>query len=165
MKIQVSGLSQGHYSYRFQVVAAEIGLDDRFAGQVTVEAHLEKIPTQLALSAELAAEGRFTCDRCADEFTMPVRASYRMHYLWNEAEAGGLDPSEVQIVSPSLAVIDLSEDVRQTLVLAVPLKLLCRDDCRGLCPHCGTNLNQGHCSCSNDPGDSRWEALRSFRTN
>ena len=67
MKIQVSGLSQGHYSYRFQVTAAEIGLDERFTGQVTVEAHLEKTPTQLALSARLASQGRFTCDRCADE--------------------------------------------------------------------------------------------------
>ena len=165
MKIQVSGLSQGHYSYRFQVAPAEIGLDGRFTAEVVVEAHLEKTVTQLALSAHLATEGRFTCDRCADEFAMPLTASYRMHYLWNEDEAAGLDPSEVQIVSASLAVIDLSEDVRQTLLLAVPLKLLCRDACKGLCPHCGTNLNQKRCSCSDEPGDNRWEALRSFRTN
>jgi len=164
MKIQAGGLSQGSYTYSFRAQPAEIGLDGHYLGEITAEVDLEKTPTQLALTARLATEGRFSCDRCADEFTQRLAASYRMHYLWNEEEAALLDPSEVQIVSASLAVIDLTEDVRQTLVLAVPLKLLCKSTCKGLCPRCGTNLNQGNCTCSDEPGDGRWEALRSLRT-
>ena len=164
MKIQVGSLSQGSYSYSFRAEPAEIGLDGHYVRDIAVEVDLEKTPTQLALTARLHTEGRFSCDRCADEFTQHLEASYRMHYLWNEAEAALLDPSEVQIVPASLAVIDLAEDVRQTLVLAVPLKLLCRSDCKGLCPRCGRNLNQGSCSRSDEPGDGRWEALRTLRT-
>jgi uncharacterized protein len=165
MKIQVSGLAQGSHHYSFRVQPAEIGLQDHYASELAVEVDLEKTPTQLALRAQLATEGRFTCDRCAEEFVQELAASYRMHYLWNQEEASQLDPSEVQIVAPNFAVIDLLEDVRQTLILAVPLKLLCRSDCKGLCPQCGKNLNEERCSCSSEPGDSRWEALRSLRSN
>jgi len=165
MKIQVGGLSQGSHSYSFQVEPREIGLDERFTGTVDVTVELEKTPTQVELMGRASAEGRFACDRCAEEFTQALKGSWRMHYLWNETEAAQWDPSEVQIVPPTLAVIDLGEDVRQTLILAVPLKLLCRPECKGLCPQCGTNLNQATCNCSSEPGDSRWDALRALRSN
>ena len=64
---------------------------------------------------------------------------------------------------PTLAVIDLGEDVRQTLILAVPLKLLCRPECKGLCPQCGTNLNNETCSCTTVEADPRWDALRALK--
>ena len=51
-------------------------------------------------------------------------------------------------------VIDLSEDARQTILLAVPLKLLCREDCQGLCPGCGVDLNREACRCADAPGGS-----------
>ena len=165
MKIQVGGLSQGHHNYTFRAQPADLGLDGHYVRDVDVTVELEKTATQLMLKAELATEGRFVCDRCADDFAQPLAASYRMHYLWNQEDAAQLDPAEVQIVASNLAVIDLTEDVRQTLILAVPLKLLCRSDCKGLCPRCGKNMNLGSCTCSDEPGDSRWEALRSLRTN
>jgi uncharacterized protein len=165
MKIQVGGLSQGSHSYNFRVQPADIGLDGHYTREIVVSVGLEKTATQIMLKAELSTQGQFSCDRCADEFTQPLAASYRMHYIWNEEDAGLLDPTEVQLVASNLAVIDLAEDVRQTIILAVPLKLLCKSSCKGLCPRCGRNLNLGNCTCSDEPGDSRWEALRSLRTN
>ena len=87
-----------------------------------------------------------------------------MYYVWDQASAEGLDPAEVQIVQPGLSVIDISEDVRQTILLAVPLKLLCRDDCRGLCAGCGANLNTEACRCEAADTDPRWDSLRSLGT-
>lgn len=56
-------------------------------------------------------------------------------------------------------VLDISEVVRQALLLEVPLQVLCREDCAGLCPICGEDLNLGPCGCSLETTDPRWEAL------
>jgi uncharacterized protein len=67
---------------------------------------------------------------------------------------------EVQTVPADAQVISLDEDARQYIQLAVPSKLLCRDDCSGLCPRCGKNWNTGPCSCDQQDTDSRWDALK-----
>ena len=55
-------------------------------------------------------------------------------------------------------ILDLSEVTRQSVLLTVPMSVTCREDCRGLCPNCGQNLNQGQCACEPEP-DSRWGPL------
>jgi uncharacterized protein len=72
---------------------------------------------------------------------------------------------ELQVIPASTTAIDLTEDVRQTLLLSFPLKNLCREECRGLCPRCGTNWNEQACTCSDDVNDGRWDALRSLKKN
>ena len=58
----------------------------------------------------------------------------------------------------------LLEDVlREQVLLALPLKAICRDDCRGLCPHCGKNLNLEQCDCAEPMEDPRWSALKDIR--
>jgi uncharacterized protein len=57
-------------------------------------------------------------------------------------------------------IVDLSELVRQLLVLHTPTRSLCRPDCRGICPHCGTNLNVDQCRCETEQVDPRMEPLR-----
>ena len=58
----------------------------------------------------------------------------------------------------------LLEDVlREQVLLALPLKAICRDDCRGLCPHCGRNLNHEQCTCAEPIEDPRWSALKDLR--
>lgn len=165
MKIQVAGLSEGAHRYRFTVGAAELGVDERFAGQVVVEATLDRVGTQMHLRAEVQATGSFVCDRCVAPFSRTLRPSYTMHYVADETETGPFDPAEVQVLFPGNPVIDIADDVRQTLLLSVPLKLLCREDCRGLCPRCAKDLNDGPCGCESRPADSRWEALRRLQSN
>jgi uncharacterized protein len=59
----------------------------------------------------------------------------------------------------------LLEDVlREQVLLALPLKVTCREDCKGLCPECGKNLNQEQCSCSREVEDPRWAALKDVRS-
>jgi uncharacterized protein len=57
-------------------------------------------------------------------------------------------------------VLDLTEVVRQALFLAMPMNPICKDDCAGLCPQCGSNLNQEQCQCERDTVDPRLEVLR-----
>ena len=165
MKIQVAGLSQGVHRFSFRVPAAQLMLGDEFTQEVDVDAVLDRTATEIALKAGVRTGGQFVCDRCVAEFNLALTPSYHMLYVWDGADTAHLDRSEVQVVNPSLAVIDLSEDVRQTILLAVPFKLLCREDCRGLCPGCGADLNREACRCPEAPGESPLAGLREVLKN
>lgn len=164
MKIQVGGLSEGTHEFRFKAEKGDLGLGPPLDSAVTVETTLEKTGSQIFLRASLQTEGTFTCDRCLSAFTRPVTAAYRMFYLFEAADPTRLDPAEVQLISPALNVIDVTDDVCQTLLLSIPLKLLCRDACRGLCPTCGRNRNLEDCNCREELTDPRWEGLKKLRS-
>ena len=163
MKIQVGGLSEGVHEYSFQSPPAEIGLSPEFDEEVRVSAVLEKSPGEFRLRAAISAGARWECDRCVAPIRTPIETSYQMVYV---LEGGpGLDPAEIQVIPASLNVIDIAEDVRQTVELSVPLKRVCAENCRGLCPYCGTNLNEGTCACEPAPADSRWDKLKELKNN
>lgn len=164
MKIHVGTLSEGVHEYRFEADGEGIDLGPGITGSVEVNARLEKTGTQIYLGVEARATGNFMCDRCLAEFQHELTPRYRMTYVFDAGSADQFDPAEVQVISPSLTVIDITEDVRQAILLAVPLKLLCRDECRGLCPMCGANWNTVSCECTDQPADSRWDALKNLRT-
>jgi uncharacterized protein len=165
MKIQVGGVSEGHHQYHFESTSSELGLAGSFSDDVTVDVALEKTGTQLFLEALIHADGRFQCDRCLTEFEVALPSSYKMYYFTEGGDQAQFDPAEVQIIPQGASVLDLTEDVRQTMLLSVPLKLLCSETCAGLCPHCGANLNTESCTCSETPIDTRWEKLRSLQNN
>jgi uncharacterized protein len=160
MKIQIAGLSEGIHNFRFREPVAEVGLGEEFHGEVTVDAKLEKSGRQLFLKADVQATGEFSCDRCTAPFSLPLQVVFQMYYVWDPREAEVLDRYEVQVIPMGLPVIDLADDVRQTLVLAVPLKLLCKAECKGLCARCGADLNEESCRCPPEGMDARWESLR-----
>ena len=163
MKIQVGGLSDGVFHFSFAVDSTTLGLDEHFRDQVVAKARLEKSGSQFFLSTNIEALGSFECDRCLTPFPSPLASSYRMYYVTQEGADKSVDPAELQIVPPGFSVIDLSEDVRQTVLLSVPLKVLCSENCRGLCPHCGINLNAATCTCTEKTVDTRWEQLSKLK--
>jgi uncharacterized protein len=164
MKIQLAGLSEGIHEYHFDAAAAELGLGQEYSDAVSVDASLDRTGNEILLTARIKAASNVVCDRCVAPFTQTLSPSYQMYYVWNEPDATRFDSSEVQVIPPGLSVIDLTEDVRQTILLAVPFKLLCKNDCKGLCPRCGKNLNEGPCTCEDVTIDPRWDGLRSAAT-
>lgn len=165
MKIQIGGLSEGIHRYHFKVASSELELGEHFIGDVLVETVLDKSSTQIFLTSTIKTTGRFECDRCVSPFECTLSPSYRMVYVSEGSDTEQLDSTEIQLIPAGLSVIDSTEDVRQTVLLAVPFKLLCSESCKGLCPHCGRNLNEATCSCSEPAMDSRWEKLRKLQSN
>jgi uncharacterized protein len=165
IRIRVSGLSNGLHEYHFSVEPSEIGLQAEFHHPVTVDVELDKTTRQIYLKAAVATRGKFICDRCVEEFEQSLANTYNVFYVYDEESGSSLPPEEVQVLAPDAVHIDLSEDVRQFVLLSVPLKLLCREDCKGLCPKCGTNWNAGPCSCTQDPTDPRWQGLEKLLNN
>jgi uncharacterized protein len=165
LTINISKLSEGTHQYDLEADAGNVGLDDRFVGRVVVHAELEKTGRQLHLKADLKAKGKFTCDRCLDEFGRDLGTRYEIVYLTEEGLDGGRTDEEVQYLGPDTTTIDLGEDVRQFLILTVPQKLLCIEDCRGLCTVCGANRNKVSCKCNTKETDPRWDVLKKMSLN
>jgi uncharacterized protein len=166
LRINISKLSEGEHHYPFEAEPAEIGLGEEFNGKVVVEAALQKSPRQVFLHVEARTSGTFPCDRCLEDVNKNVNAHYDILYVTeNKPQEGEEENAEVQVITPDMNYLDLDEDVRQYLTLAVPAKRLCQDDCRGLCPTCGVNRNTTPCSCAGGAVDPRWEALKKFSEN
>jgi uncharacterized protein len=116
------------------------------------------------MRVEVKSGGVFTCDRCLEEFPQDLSSGYGVMFVTDQ-DAVGSDGEEVQVVSPDSTHVDLAEDVRQFVLLGLPQKLLCREDCAGLCATCGSNLNLGKCDCKNDETDSRLSELQKILKN
>lgn len=159
IKIRVSGLSDGLHEYHFSSAPSEIGLESNFTKLVEVDVIVDKISRQVHIKSDIRTTGVFSCDRCVEDFERPVAAECRMFYVYNEPDSRNYPQDEVRVIGPEAAFIDLSDDVRQMILLSIPLKLLCKEDCRGLCRQCGANRNVAACACKDDTIDARWHGL------
>lgn len=102
------------------------------------------------------------CRRCLEPVLVEI--DEELGRLYRE----GADPeeeSEDVLSLPSGPELDLSDPVRETVVLAVPKYVYCREDCRGLCPQCGADLNETSCECVTEEVDERWGPLRRLKSN
>ena len=148
MKINISNLSEGVHDYEFEESPSSIELDERFSKTVSVQVKLEKRRRQLFLTGHVKTSGRFVCDRCLDEFDKDMSVDYRMTYVYDAHDAGEVDKDELTVIHASTNEIKIDGDIKEYLLISVPLKLLCKEDCAGLCGTCGTNLNHEMCNCS-----------------
>lgn len=111
-------------------------------------------------SGHLEGEAAAECRRCLTDVTMSVAEDVQL--LFVEADTEGADDPDVYVVDPQAHDLDLRPALREQWLLAVPAFAECRDDCKGLCPTCGADLNAGTCECA-PATDSRWETLRKVR--
>lgn len=115
------------------------------------------------VTGTLATTLAFQCRRCLEEVL--VELSEQVGLLFqprdeSEPEVGSAEVYELEVRQTEL---DLAEPVREQLLLLAPTYVVCRVDCRGLCPGCGVNLNEEACRCAAEEGDPRWEALRALK--
>lgn len=105
------------------------------------------------------------CDRCLTRFDRPVETDLEVRAVLGEGEmtpeaAGGGEEEAAPIYLTAQTALDLSDAIREAVLLEVPIKNLCTEECRGLCLQCGANLNLESCNCPRTPQDQRWSALR-----
>lgn len=138
------------FSYEFPLEESEVVKNIRVNGSVKNRTGI----VYLNAVADFLIDS--LCDRCA----APVKREQSItveHILVNRLNDE--DNDEFYLVEDMH--FNLDELVREDVLLSLPLKILCKDDCKGVCPMCGTNLNESTCECK-EPGDPRLEALKKF---
>lgn len=108
-------------------------------------------------SGRLSGEVDGECRRCLGPAR--VKVDEKLHLLFADATDEESDDSDVYMLEPRATTVDLRPALREQWLLAVPGFALCREGCKGLCPQCGRDLNQGPCKCT-PVIDPRWAALR-----
>ena len=142
--------------------------DFKVAAPVALGFDIFKDKQQFRLVGRVQTILELTCGRCLEPFTMPVDQTFDLRYH-PHAENTGEGEREIEEDDLTTAFyehdeIDLGGLMREQFYLALPMKPLCRDDCKGLCPVCGTNRNRGTCSCKSQWEDPRLAALRELKT-
>ena len=126
-----------------------------------------KIIRDIRLRGRLSADLELQCARCLDPVPQKVNREFELLYRPLGADAGrdelSVTDAEAEIGYYQGEGILLEDVLREQVLLALPLKVTCRDDCKGLCPQCGKNLNQEQCSCAAPVEDPRWQALKEIR--
>lgn len=121
--------------------------EENFVGDVEVVGKIFDDGSNLKIVGKIYCRKKFLCDRCL------IKTEENQLHQFDEE----IDESEI-----ADGLLDITELVRDTLIAAQPIKNLCKPDCKGLCPKCGQNLNQGECKCDKAKIDPRLEALLDF---
>lgn len=143
--------------------------DYRVVSPVELTADVQKLGgVAFGVSGHVKARLELECGRCLEPFELPVEADFDLRYVPAVANTGE-EEQEVGDEDLSIAfyregMLDLVDLLREQFVLALPMKPLCSEDCRGLCPQCGTNLKKTQCACTPAWEDPRLAALKSLLT-
>jgi uncharacterized protein len=109
-------------------------------------------------------QAQLTCHRCLQDFSLPVKDKTNLFFRFVEAGSHSDLEGEEGVVElrEDSREYDLTSFISETLALSLPIKVLCRKDCRGLCADCGANLNEAECGCAEKRVDPRLQGLSAF---
>ncbi len=164
MQIKISNLSDDCYDYIFEGNIEEIELSEPYFGNFETSVKLAKYQDQIILNSETSINTKLVCDRCSEEFEKKIKSQYKIVYLLR----GNVEDNEsidVIFLKPETDKIDIKDDVRDYALLALPMKNLCSENCKGLCYKCGRNLNESECNCEKSKIDERWKPLLKLKNN
>jgi len=173
MKIDLFDTHKHDYLLELTCDSSDIGVENdeiyTIEGPVTVTLHIQRNGDVARLSSTVHAVVKLECARCLEEFTCDVDGEFTIvarrlrkgEIVRKSEDTADIDDDEEDLVLLDYDTndIDITENVHDTLLLEIPLKSVCSDDCRGLCPACGHNLNEGECGCTRTGSDPRWNAL------
>ena len=176
MQLDLQQLSEGGRDLDLDVDLPDLGeqvTDLAAAPQVHFEGRIEPGPEQRTpqegaqLHGRIVADLQLQCSRCLEPFAYQIAPKVRLT-LVSELPDGPemerqMQPDDSHFLEISEPKVDLAAVIGEQIDLALPLKPICRNDCAGLCPTCGTNRNHLKCDCREEAVDPRLDALRAIR--
>ena len=160
MKINVANVNKqigGVFPFHYTVTGEQLGLGSDASwdkSEIVVEGEIVNNGRHLAVRGLIKATGLFVCGRCLDAMSCELEVPFSERFLPEGKEADDED-----IVFYAGEEIDIQDLIRENLLLAEPLTPVCKEECQGLCPVCGVNLNATTCSCDRTPVDPRLAVL------
>jgi len=150
----------------FKLAAASDDLDlvmdgVEFPDPIEVELLASKTGDELVFQGTVYCKTELECSRCLEVYESEVssRLQFVIHLIEiNQSQDS--DDDDFVVLPKTTQEYDIAQRVREAIILELPLKPLCSESCLGLCPMCGTNLNDAVCECTPDKTDERWESLK-----
>ena len=171
MRIEIERLDEQGEAFAHRYAPDELSLDEetaRVAAEAAVEGRATRRGDVVRLRGKITAGVAVFCDRCAAEINAPLEIEFDTSFTPAEVEKAVVENVELQAGDLDRSVyeggeVDVDELVREQILLALPTRNLCREECKGLCPECGANLNEGACGCGHKEVDPRWAALADLK--
>ena len=158
-----------HIDRRFEPSLFQVSDGDisRVVSPVALSFDIDRQETgRYRLAGHVTGEIELACSRCLEPFTLPVTTNFDLQYVPHTENVGegerGVEEDDLTMAFYADDQIDLGHLIMEQLYLALPMKPLCSDACKGLCPQCGTNLNAGSCDCSSTWEDPRLAVLKTL---
>lgn len=165
MKVQISDIISGKdrnkkIDYKFEIPKFEFEGDMiKSMGSCEVVGIILSDNDMLLLNAEVKVDLEMICSRCLDTFIYPIDIDIEERFTTNSKSQ---DEEAVVVMDD---VLDITEIVETSIISTLPIKRVCKEDCKGLCQECGCNLNYNTCSCDKEDVDIRFESLRGLFDN
>lgn len=170
MRIELENLEGGKGGFAHVYQPDDLNpLDERIrlVEPVAVKGNVKLARALVQVNGHIYTRAQVECDRCLQPVELPVNADFALEYItgsdYESSEAAELTDEEMSVSVFDGEAIDVDEIVKEQILLAVPTRMLCREDCKGICPECGIDRNSGECACVTDDVDPRWAALKNLK--
>ena len=169
MRIELENLegSKGDFAHVYQ--PDELNpVDERVSliAPAAVSGKVRLSGNEVFVNGHVETRAQVECDRCLKPVELPVNADFALEYIsdseYESSQVAELTEEEMSVSVFDGAAIDVDEIVKEQILLAVPTRMLCREDCKGICPECGADRNTGECNCVTNDIDPRWAALKNL---
>lgn len=171
MHIEVERLDEAGESFAHTYAPGALALNDERANLIaatSVAGTASRKGEQVRVSGKLTGTAEVGCDRCLRPVALPLAIEFDVQYIPAEIARGVAENIELLDEDLNASVyddgaVDIDELVREQVLLTLPLRILCQEDCKGLCPTCGADLNTETCGCEQREIDPRWAALADLK--
>ena len=167
MRIELASLESGKGTFAHGYAEGELVLEEdqlRLVQPPTVSGEIRRADRRAHIKGRVVAGVQVECDRCLTWIELPVDANFKLEYVTQEdylaQQADELTEDDLDLTVFDGEVIDIDELVSEEILLAVPDHILCKDDCKGICPGCGADRNSVDCGCETAEVDPRWAGLK-----
>ena len=170
MRIELENLEGGRGDFAHVYQPDELNPVDervRLTAPAAVTGKVRLSGNEVFVNGHVDTRAQVECDRCLQPVEAPVSADFTLDYItgseYESSEVAELTEAEMSVAVFDGEGLDVDEIVKEQILLAVPTRMLCREDCKGICPECGIDRNTGECSCGADNIDPRWAALKNLK--
>ena len=170
MIVDLITLGDSTLEFDFSVAPEEIDLSAEYAqlkNAAEVKGNVTRHIAHTDVEGVITAEIELECSRCLDKidknFEIPFKAAFVVPENYTQAKEAELGAEDLDVSVIEGNEIDLTELVREQILLSLPEQVFCSEDCKGLCDKCGANRNLINCNCKENEVDPRWAALKNLK--
>jgi len=170
MKVDLLSLTDESRPFSFSIEKDDIDLETegiKVVGDIEMIGEVSRNAAKTDVRGSIKAPLEIDCTRCLTPVSRELDVVFQIDFVGRELLP---ESKETHLASNDLDTdllegdeIDLTEIAREQILLNLPETTLCREDCKGICPTCGTDLNEGSCQCGEDEIDPRWAALKNLK--